>query len=343
MIVRVVVESDEASDKAVGPKTIDKFPDNGDGKSVRKAALAVLIEKGQVPADAKIGWLTNRGRRKGCSPEAHLFLDAINNAGCRAYSYYKKFGKQSPKRGQGGEQPHLFVSYLRVSTREQWAAKVGLERQRSRNIAYIKMCGGKLLKEYTEAASGRKKDRPEVMEAIRHCEATGATLIVETVDRLARNVHFVTGVQESNFPLIIATEPNATPERIVELAIYAQYKADQQNQITRDSLAISRKPKGVKGTENLWKNPEAVTKGRMRGAAAMKSKADKNTMMIMPYLQRYQDEGTSTFTAMAMRLNADQVLTARGKRGGWTGQAVKNLLARADALAPQGRGDGKLR
>ena len=90
-----------------------------------------------------------------------------------------------------------FISYLRVSTARQGHSGLGLEAQRASVADYLNGGRWKLVAEVVEVESGKKSDRPKLAEALRLCHPHGATLVIAKLDRLARNVHFVSSLMES--------------------------------------------------------------------------------------------------------------------------------------------------
>src|SRR5687768_418729 len=86
-----------------------------------------------------------------------------------------------------------YVSYLRVSTARQGASGLGLEAQRQAVDSFLNGGKWKLIAEFVEVESGRKNDRPQLEDALRTCRLHGATLVVARLDRLSRNVHFLSG------------------------------------------------------------------------------------------------------------------------------------------------------
>ena len=84
-----------------------------------------------------------------------------------------------------------FVSYLRVSTDKQGRSGLGLEAQREAVARYLNGGRWKLVAEYVEVESGKRNSRPQLQAAISHAKATGAKLVIARLDRLARNLHFV--------------------------------------------------------------------------------------------------------------------------------------------------------
>ena len=88
-----------------------------------------------------------------------------------------------------------YVAYLRVSTQKQGYSGLGLEAQREIIQKYLR---DKIpVAEFVEIESGRKKDRPKLKEALSLCRKTEATLIVAKLDRLARNVSFLSNLLEN--------------------------------------------------------------------------------------------------------------------------------------------------
>ena len=91
-----------------------------------------------------------------------------------------------------------YVSYLRVSTQRQGYSGLGLEAQREIIRNYLG--DTRPLFEYIEVESGRKtdKERPQLKEALYQCRTYGAKLIVAKLDRLARNVSFLSALLDSD-------------------------------------------------------------------------------------------------------------------------------------------------
>ena len=102
-----------------------------------------------------------------------------------------------------------FVSYLRVSTARQGASGLGLEAQRAAVSAHLNGGNWTLLREIVEVESGKRNDRPALAEALRLCRQQKATLVIAKLDRLARNVHFISGLMESGVEFLAVDMPSA--------------------------------------------------------------------------------------------------------------------------------------
>src|SRR4051812_41277934 len=102
-----------------------------------------------------------------------------------------------------------FISYLRVSTQKQGKSGLGLEAQREAVSSYLNGGKWKLVQEVLEVESGKRNDRPQLAKALGLCRLHNATLIIAKLDRLARNVHFISGLMESKVDFIAVDFPQA--------------------------------------------------------------------------------------------------------------------------------------
>ena len=225
-----------------------------------------------------------------------------------------------------------YVSYLRVSTDRQGKSGLGLEAQRDAIENFIN--GGKwaLLKEFVEIESGRKNDRPELKAAFELCRKTGAKLVIAKLDRLARNVAFISNLMETNVDFVACDFPEANRLTIHILAAVAEHEREMISKRTKEALKAA-KARGVKlGSPNNLKHEDAC-KGRLLGLERRMNKADEFAREHYPDIQQYRDQGMS-LNAIADKLNRECVLTARGKTGSWTPSTVKNVIVRVGTIKP---------
>src|SRR5215831_8110669 len=166
-----------------------------------------------------------------------------------------------------------FISYLRVSTDKQGASGLGLEAQREAVARHVAGAQGVLVAEHREIESGKRNDRPEIAAALAACRLRHATLIIVKLDRLARNVHFISGLMESGVPFLACDNPHATPLLIHILAAVAEDERKRISERTRAALAAA-KARGVRlGNPNL-KPGDTRRARRARSAAADRIAAD---------------------------------------------------------------------
>jgi DNA invertase Pin-like site-specific DNA recombinase len=102
-----------------------------------------------------------------------------------------------------------FVAYYRVSTDKQGKSGLGLDAQRKAVNDYLNGGDWELAAELTEIESGRKSDRPELVKALGVCKRHMATLVIARLDRLARNVHFISGLMGTKVKFVACDMPEA--------------------------------------------------------------------------------------------------------------------------------------
>lgn len=223
----------------------------------------------------------------------------------------------------------LLIGYRRVSTKMQGQSGLGLEAQDAAIAAYAASVSGHIVKVYTEVESGKRKDRPELAKAIAHARCLGATLVVAKLDRLARNVHFLSSLMEAKVDFIACDNPNANRLTIHILAAVAEDEALRISERTKAALAAYKARGGLLGAalpqcRNL--NEAARNKGAVAGGQAVHEAALAAYEHVLPIMQEMRASG-STLQAIADRLNADGYSTRRGKA--WNHVQVKNVLERA--------------
>lgn len=136
-----------------------------------------------------------------------------------------------------------YVAYLRVSTQKQGYSGLGLEAQRE--IIHKHLQDKVPVAEYIEIESGRKKERPKLKEALSLCRKEGATLIVAKLDRLARNVSFLSNLLESDVEIVFCDFPQANKMVLHILSAISQYEAELIAVRTKSALQ-AKKARGFK-------------------------------------------------------------------------------------------------
>lgn len=213
-----------------------------------------------------------------------------------------------------------FVTYYRVSTQKQGTSGLGLEAQRSAVANYLARSSKTVLAEFVEVETGKGANaldrRPQLRMALELCKKHGATLLLAKIDRLARNVHFVTGLIETGVEFIAADMPNANKVMIQMHAVMSEWERDQISERTKAALA-SAKARGVvlgaTGPDNLKRNTEE----RQEAARRFKER-------LKPVLDGFVVQGL-TRRAMTERLNALGIKAPMG--GEWSLGQVQRLFA----------------
>src|SRR5262245_41996714 len=132
------------------------------------------------------------------------------------------------------------IAYFRVSTRKQGQSGLGLEGQAEAVDSFQKQHNATIVANYKEVESGKRKDRPELLKAIAHAKRSKAVLVVAKLDRLSRNVAFLSALMESKVQFVCCDNPHATPLTIHILAAVAEDEAKRISDRTRAALAAAK-------------------------------------------------------------------------------------------------------
>ena len=153
-----------------------------------------------------------------------------------------------------------YIAYYRVSRKEQGISGLGLAAQRTSVTAYAKAQDGIILEEYTEIETGtNKRERVEIHKAIARAKLQGAILLLAKLDRLARNVTFVSSLMDAGIEFLAVDMPTANNFTIHIFSALAEQETKLISSRTRLALA-ELKNSGVKvlGTpKNLDSNARA--------------------------------------------------------------------------------------
>ena len=213
-----------------------------------------------------------------------------------------------------------FVTYSRVSTKEQGQSGLGLDAQR-RDIALFLTAYAEtpfdVVAEFTDILSGADDARPELNKALDLCRKTGATLLVSKLDRLSRRVSFIaTLMEDKKVSFRVASMPKADKLQLHLYAMLAEQERDFISLRTKAALAEA-KAKGV-------------VLGGLRDKTgkrndALKAGADERALKVAATVKPLRDAG-KTLREIAGALNASGVATPRG--GNWSAAQVMRTLER---------------
>jgi DNA invertase Pin-like site-specific DNA recombinase len=142
------------------------------------------------------------------------------------------------------------IAYTRVSTATQGRSGLGLEAQQAALARFAEAEGFKLLETFSEVETGKGSDaldrRPQLAEALKLAKRHEAPIIVAKLDRLSRDVHFISGLMAHKTPFIVAElGADADPFMLHLYAALAEKERRLISQRTRDALA-AKKAQGVK-------------------------------------------------------------------------------------------------
>lgn len=212
-----------------------------------------------------------------------------------------------------------YVAYYRVSTKRQGVSGLGLEAQKDAVHKYI--APENIFMEFTEVETGTsKKNRPILKEALAICKKNNAILLIAKLDRLARNVSFVSSLMDSKVKFKAVDFPEANELTIHILSAIAQHEAETISKRIKEALAVKKQKGEVMGT------PKNLTyKARLKGVETIKKNAlnNENNSKAIAYIKKSLNENY-TLQSIANELNSAQFKTSKGKE--FSPMQVKRLI-----------------
>ncbi len=212
------------------------------------------------------------------------------------------------------------VPYYRVSTERQGVSGLGLEAQRKAVREFAKANGFTLQQEFTEVESGKRSKRPILQKALAYCKENKATLLIAKLDRLGRNVAFISALMESQVDFIAVDNPHANKLIVHIMAAFAEHERDMISERTRSALQMAKR-RGVKLGEH---GKNVLSKKNKQASIAFARK-------MKPIIGKLTREGFDTIREITARLNELNVPTFSGE-GRWHVNTVHRLLKQIETL-----------
>lgn len=243
------------------------------------------------------------------------------------------------------------MCYYRVSTDKQGERGLGIASQKAAVRKYLQEVNGVEVGEgYIDVESGRRKDRPQLDEALRQCRLWGATLCVAKLDRLSRDAEFLLKiVRESGERGVVFCDMRNIPEGeagkmlIVMLASVAALEAEMISKRTKSALAQIKRELAEKGkrvskagrvhTRLGNPHPEGFgaygRKGGLESVKVRREKVQERVSDLLPVVDIIRAKGIVTLQGIADELNRRGHRAPRGGR--WATAQVWHLLRHVDA------------
>jgi DNA invertase Pin-like site-specific DNA recombinase len=217
------------------------------------------------------------------------------------------------------------IAYLRVSTVSQGRSGLGLDAQRAAVARFAEAEGQVILAEYVEVETGKGADaldrRPVLRAALAQARKAKASIVVAKLDRLSRDVEFISGLMSHKVAFIVAElGADCDPFMLHIYAALAQKERALISERTRAALARKKAAGGQLG--NLTSLPTA----RKNGAVTIQATANAFAANVLPVIASIRASGVTTLQAIAEVLNTRGIPTARG--GAWHASGVRNVLLR---------------
>lgn len=209
-----------------------------------------------------------------------------------------------------------FVSYVRVSTAKQGASGLGLEAQQEAVTRYLNGGHWELVGEFVEVETGKGSNalarRPQLRAALEAARRAKATLIIAKLDRLARNVAFISSLMESGVPFVAVDMPNAGTFELHIRAALAEEERRLISERTKAALAACK----ARGT----------VLGRHSAVLAVKHRAEALARLEPLAKQLIDMRRRLSIRDMVAELNACDLPSPGGGR--WHVATVQRALAR---------------
>lgn len=217
------------------------------------------------------------------------------------------------------------IGYVRVSTARQGRTGLGIEAQREALVRFATAEGYEIARVFVEVETGKGADaldrRPQLAAALSEARKRKCPVAVAKLDRLSRDVHFISGLMMHKVPFLVA-ELGADVDPFI-LHLFAALAEKERAMISARTQAAleAAKARGVRlGGPKL-------NQARKLAIAAIGAAADQHAANVLPIIREAQRAGASTLREIADALNARGVATARG--GKWYAKTVSNVLSRA--------------
>jgi DNA invertase Pin-like site-specific DNA recombinase len=221
------------------------------------------------------------------------------------------------------------IAYVRVSTSKQGKSGLGLEAQQETLSRFAEAEGFEIVRVFVEVETGKGSDalerRPQLAAALAEARRKRCSIGVAKLDRLSRDVHFISGLMTHKVPFVVAELGSDVDPFILNLfAALAEKERALIGVRTKAALAAVKARGVVLGNPKLAEARQAAHKA---AAAANEAAAEQRAANVLPIIRQIKRAGARTLREIADALNARGVQTARG--GQWYATTVSNVLARA--------------
>lgn len=223
------------------------------------------------------------------------------------------------------------VAYIRVSTASQGRSGLGIEAQREALRRFAEAEGAAIVAEHVEIETGKGADaldrRPQLAAALATAKRHKCAVAVAKLDRLSRDVAFISGLMAQRVPFIVADlGADADPFMLHVYAALAEKERALISSRTRDALARAKANGKVLGG---YRGHKITEDARAAGHAAVKAMAADRAADVAPVILEIQASGATTLRAIAEGLNSRGLTTPRG--GQWSSTQVMRTLERMSA------------
>jgi DNA invertase Pin-like site-specific DNA recombinase len=177
---------------------------------------------------------------------------------------------------------------------------------------------------FVEIETGKGADaldrRPQLAAALNEARRQRCSVAVAKLDRLSRDVHFISGLMAHRVPFVVVELGSDVDPFILHLfAALAEKERALISSRTKAALGAA-KARGV-----ILGGPK-LAQARKRAVVSIKAAADRRAANVLPVIRDIERSGARSLHQIADALNARGIATPRG--GAWHAKSVSNVLAR---------------
>jgi DNA invertase Pin-like site-specific DNA recombinase len=222
------------------------------------------------------------------------------------------------------EKRKALVGYVRVSTAQQGRSGLGVEAQKEALERFAAAEGFTLGRVFVEVETGKGADalerRPQLAAALNEARRQRCSVAVAKLDRLSRDVHFISGLMAHRVPFLVAElGPDVDPFILHLFAALAEKERAMISARTKAALAAAK-------SRGVTLGSPALAKARKSAVASIRALADQHAANVLPVIREIRRAGASSLHQISEALNARGITTPRG--GQWYASSVRNMLER---------------
>lgn len=225
-----------------------------------------------------------------------------------------------------------YIAYYRVSTKQQGISGLGLDSQKE---IVKRFChDGVIVAEFQDIESGKNDSRPGLNEALKRVQIVDGILVIAKLDRLSRNLTFISQLRDSQIEFVCCDMPNANKMTIGIMAVVAQEEREMISKRTKDALQVLR-DRGVKlGNPSSLKTLDE--NGNVKAIANriknVKKRYEEKNKIAIEIAKDWEERG-KTLQEIANQLNKMEIKTSNGCE--FKTEQVRRLLGRKSKVSPK--------
>jgi DNA invertase Pin-like site-specific DNA recombinase len=224
------------------------------------------------------------------------------------------------------------IAYYRVSTHRQGRGGLGIEAQKTAIQRFAEAEGIEVIAEHVEVETGKGADalerRPVLAAALGQARKAKCPVIVAKLDRLSRDVHFISGLMAHRVPFVV-TELGVDTDPFM-LHIYAALAEKERALISERTKAAlaAKKAQGIRlgGPIEGRDGKLGVAQSLTRARSVITAHADQRAANVLPVIESIKASGITSYKGIAEALNSRGIATAR--QGRWDATTVRRLMLR---------------